>query len=226
MVLLTPDDEARLRKPFWSDNDESYERRLTPQARPNVLFEAGMAMGRSPERTVVVQVGNVRPFSDFAGRHVIHLDNSTEKRQQFAQRLQNAGCPANLEGTDWHSIGDFGVVTPSSQEEMLDCEWGRSGDVWWLQGDLSATLTWLRTGSKYDIDNGLKRSYFHATRLQLTDDGILERLERLMNEAKGISQDEWTDPKRNEYFDKVLRILGDAGPIIQKKQPNFKPDPD
>jgi predicted nucleotide-binding protein len=46
LVLLSPDDEAKLRDLFISPSDGSFERELTPQARPNVLFEAGLAFGR------------------------------------------------------------------------------------------------------------------------------------------------------------------------------------
>lgn len=108
LVLFTPDDEARLRKDLRSDHELPYEVELSGQARPNVLFEAGMAMGRSEDRTVLVELGVLRPFSDIAGRHTIRLDNTSQRRQELAQRLQLAGCPVNLEGTDWHTVGDFG----------------------------------------------------------------------------------------------------------------------
>lgn len=110
VVLFTPDDEARLMPPFRSHDDPPYESELTGQARPNVLFEAGMAMASAEERTIFVELGNLRPFSDIAGRHTIRLDNSSQRRQELAKRLQAAGCPVNLEGTDWHSAGDFEAV--------------------------------------------------------------------------------------------------------------------
>jgi len=75
VVLMTPDDEAWLKKEFLDGYDEQYEREPTGQARPNVLFEAGMAMGRDSKRTVLVQIGYLRPFSDVGGRHVLRLDN-------------------------------------------------------------------------------------------------------------------------------------------------------
>jgi len=93
------------KKEFQTDQDDQYEKQLTPQARPNVLFEAGMAMGRDAKRTVLVQIGKLRPFSDIGGRHILKLDNSTERRQQLAERLKTVGCDVNLSGTDWHTVG-------------------------------------------------------------------------------------------------------------------------
>ena len=110
LVLFTPDDEARMAEQFLSANDPPHETQLTGQARPNVLFEAGMAMGRNPDRTILVELGNLRPFSDVGGRHVIRMDGSSQRRQELAQRLQAIGCPVNLEGTDWHTAGDFRAV--------------------------------------------------------------------------------------------------------------------
>jgi predicted nucleotide-binding protein len=110
VVLLTPDDEAKLRTEFVKANDPVYERRLTGQARPNVLFEAGMAMGRNPDSTVLVQVGEIRPFSDIGGRHVVHLSNAATTRSEFATKLANAGCNVNTtSGTDWLTEGDFDI---------------------------------------------------------------------------------------------------------------------
>jgi predicted nucleotide-binding protein len=114
IVLFTPDDEAKLRKAHWNANEPSHETNLTGQARPNVLFEAGMAMGRDADRTVLVEIGQLRPFSDLGGRHLIRLNNTTQRRQEFAQRLQSAGCAVNLNGTDWHTTGDFEIVIPES----------------------------------------------------------------------------------------------------------------
>ena len=107
VVLFTPDDEARLRNSLQNDNEPPHEVELTGQARPNVLFEAGMAMGHSQDRTVLVELGALPPFSDIAGRHMIRLDNTAQQRQQLAQRLELAGCPVNREGTGWHTSGDF-----------------------------------------------------------------------------------------------------------------------
>ncbi len=110
VVLLTGDDEAKLRQMFQRSNDPEFELTPTPQARPNVLFEAGMALGRNPERTILVEVGSLRPFSDIAGRHMVRMDNSSQRRQDVASRLQIAGCSVDLTGRDWHVAGDFAAA--------------------------------------------------------------------------------------------------------------------
>ncbi|MCY4580593.1 MAG: nucleotide-binding protein [Chloroflexi bacterium] len=107
VVLFTPDDVVHLRKDLWGEEELPIETDPSGQARPNVLFEAGIAMGRSQDQTVLVEVGMVKPFSDIGGRHVIRLGNSTERRQEFAQRLRSAGCPVNMHGTNWHTAGNL-----------------------------------------------------------------------------------------------------------------------
>jgi hypothetical protein len=54
-----------------------------------------------------VQIGDVRPISDVAGRHVVHLDNSAQRRRELATKLANAGCDVDVSGIDWLSEGDF-----------------------------------------------------------------------------------------------------------------------
>lgn len=109
VVLFTPDDEAKLKPEFIKTNDPAHEKRLTGQARANVLFEAGMAFGRFPDQTVLVQIGDLRPFSDIGGRHIVHLTNSTASRQELITKLANAGCNVSVTGIDWHTEGDFDI---------------------------------------------------------------------------------------------------------------------
>lgn len=112
VVLLTGDDMAYLREELHGQSEEPYEVNPTPQARPNVLFEAGMALASHPDETILVEVGTLRPFSDITGRHTVRLDHTLEKRQEVAARLKNAGCAVKMDGKDWHSAGDFTAPRP------------------------------------------------------------------------------------------------------------------
>ncbi len=110
VVLLSGDDEARLRQHLRAPDDSEYERELRPQPRANVLFESGMAFATHGERTILVQLGEIRPFSDIAGRHVIRFDGSPEDRRVLASRLATVGCAVDLSGEDWLRAGDFGTA--------------------------------------------------------------------------------------------------------------------
>ena len=93
LVTFAGDDMARLGTRFSEPNDPPEETDPTPQARPNVLFEAGMAFGKYPERTVLVHLGKTRPFSDVAGRNVLYIANEMKNRQGLADRLRTSGPP-------------------------------------------------------------------------------------------------------------------------------------
>lgn len=113
VVLFTGDDIVRLREEYVRDDDPTYERILTPQARTNVIFEAGLAFGTHPDRTILVQFDNekTRPFSDIYGRHFIKLSNSTESRFELISRLEIAKCEVNYRGRkDWMKAGDFDIA--------------------------------------------------------------------------------------------------------------------
>ncbi len=109
VVLFTPDEEARLKPEFVKADDPPHESNLTSQPRPNVLFEAGMAFGSHPDNTILVQVGKVRPFSDIAGRAVVHFDSSAKKRRELSLKLTVCGCEVDETGDHWLDEGDFSL---------------------------------------------------------------------------------------------------------------------
>lgn len=108
VILLTPDDEAQLRKVHWRKGEEAYEKKLMGQARPNVLFEAGMAFGTHVSQTVLVEIGKCRPFSDTLGRLVVRMNDTAAKRKELADRLAAAGCVVDTTSSNaWMEAGDF-----------------------------------------------------------------------------------------------------------------------
>ncbi len=107
VVVLTGDDLGRLRPEFQLPNDPPFEKNLTPQPRLNVVFEAGMALARFPERTILVELGETRQFSDIAGRHVLKFQGNAEDRDKLRIRLKTTGCDIDEHSQEWLKAGDF-----------------------------------------------------------------------------------------------------------------------
>jgi Predicted nucleotide-binding protein containing TIR-like domain len=95
VALFTPDERVAVREELTG---RASHWRL--QARPNVLFEAGMAFATHPDRTVLVVLGDQELPSDLAGRHFVRLGDARALRE-LARRLENAGCPVDITGDQW-----------------------------------------------------------------------------------------------------------------------------
>lgn len=109
LVVFSPDEEARLKSKFCSPKDRKKRLcTLDGQARPNVIFEAGLALGAHSKKTLLVQVGDVRDISDIAGKHLVHLSNTPSSRKELAQRLKTKlRFKVDTTGDHWLSIGNF-----------------------------------------------------------------------------------------------------------------------
>jgi len=142
VVLQTPDDIAYLHPSLTYPDDPECEPQSQP--RPNVLFEAGMAMGRDPNRTVLAELGQVKVFSDIHGRHVVRLDNTVAKRQDLADRLRSAGCSVDLSGRDWHDAGDLTPPPPPGRGLPL----GRRMPSSRTSGEPRLDARYLETGGR------------------------------------------------------------------------------
>jgi predicted nucleotide-binding protein len=78
------------------------------QARPNVFFEAGMALAIHPTRTVLVVLGPQELPSDIAGRHHVRLSNTAvEPLHDLANRLKQAGCETDTLDSSWLNPARF-----------------------------------------------------------------------------------------------------------------------
>ncbi|WP_326559993.1 CATRA conflict system CASPASE/TPR repeat-associated protein [Micromonospora sp. NBC_01796] len=111
VVILTPDDGAVLHPDLRHPDDDRYERMAMGQSRPNVLFEAGMALALRRDRTLVVEIGNLRPFAHLGGRDVVRFTADPDQHlvniHKIAQRLRNAGCAVDTDGTRWLDTSRF-----------------------------------------------------------------------------------------------------------------------
>lgn len=111
IVLYTPDEFASLHTGLCKEHDSGEEKQRW-QPRQNVILEAGMALGISEERTILVVFGNVSLPSDLHGRHFVRLGNSVDSRKQLRTLLKGTavGCAVDPEKDDWHDLtmaGDF-----------------------------------------------------------------------------------------------------------------------
>lgn len=133
VVLFTPDDEARLHDELHSASGEpEHERHLTGQPRPNVLLEAGTALATHSDRTLIVEIGAIRPISNLGGRNVVRVDGSAETLNAAAARLERAGCNVRRDRGDWlngrrfsellalrRRPGNPSAATTTSEDELL-----------------------------------------------------------------------------------------------------------
>jgi predicted nucleotide-binding protein len=101
VVIFSPDDMAYLKPSLLGKGEKNSEGKPKGQPRPNVIFEAGMVLGRHPEKTLLVQVGTVKGFSDIAGKHLVRLSDEAAKKKDVANRLSKIGCKVDLIGDDW-----------------------------------------------------------------------------------------------------------------------------
>jgi predicted nucleotide-binding protein len=110
IALFTADEIAHLR-PDYHEPHDGQEDKERWQSRPNVLFEAGMAYGSAPERTILAVLGGqTKLFSDVRGMHLTYLSNKTDARKRLRQKLIGAKCDVDLrsDAYDDPSVsGDF-----------------------------------------------------------------------------------------------------------------------
>jgi predicted nucleotide-binding protein len=106
IALFTPDEQATLDEYFERVGDKPEELQRW-QARPNVIFEAGVAMGIDESKMIFVTLGSdVSLFSDAGGPPVVRMDNSPQKRDELRALLKTAGCAVD-EHRDSLGQGDF-----------------------------------------------------------------------------------------------------------------------
>lgn len=117
VVLLSPDDEVRLKPQFVASHERSTEGKARGQARPNVIFETGIAIGTHHKKTLIVQIGDVKPFTDIGGMHILRLSDSDSSRHEFANRLEDLGCKVDRSGDQWLRAGDFVPTGPKAKRQ-------------------------------------------------------------------------------------------------------------
>lgn len=227
VVLVTPDEIAYLQPQYGHGNTDP-ETKPAPQARPNVLFEAGIALGRDPRRTVLVEIGEVRPFSDVAGRHAIRLTNDIALRQELATRLETAGCEVDLKGTDWHTTGDFEAPLPPGDGLPLGRRFPSNANVrkaidfdvkyYEKGGNRIDKLQIINRGTETALD--VEVSLPENAALQLYD---AEPIAKIPGGGRSVTIDAMNygrmlgGPQKADAFDITVKARSEAGvPVVQE----------
>lgn len=117
VILLSPDDEAKLKDQFVTTHERQTEGKLRGQARPNVIFETGIAIGTHHRKTVMVRIGDVKSFTDVGGMHIPHFNGDDKSRHDLANRLQDLGCKIDRQGDHWLRAGHFVPTPPKAKRK-------------------------------------------------------------------------------------------------------------
>jgi predicted nucleotide-binding protein len=107
IILLTGEDTARLREQFWNQYDTLNETEFHLQPGMDQIFEAGYAFGQAPKRTILIQISNIKLFSDIDGRHISNFTGTPSERHLLKNQLKTAGCEVDDTGSSWLTAGNF-----------------------------------------------------------------------------------------------------------------------
>jgi predicted nucleotide-binding protein len=110
VVVLTPDDMVMLHPELRKPREDAFELHPNLQPRPNVLIELGLVLGVYPERTLILEFGELRPIADLAGRNSVRFHQSTglvDALRKIAGRLEEVGLPVDDSGSDWLDTTPF-----------------------------------------------------------------------------------------------------------------------
>jgi hypothetical protein len=125
LALFTPEEFSALHPDLRRKSGETEEYIRRWQARPNVIFEAGLACGIDSTRCAFVVFGKTSLFTDVAGIQVFSPTNEFGERSDRAllRGLLEGGmkCAVNLSSNAWMHAGDFeGVLKGLSEVSALD----------------------------------------------------------------------------------------------------------
>ena len=138
VALFTPDELASLHPQFRQEHDKQ-SNEVRYQARPNVIFEAGLAFGLKAGRSLLVTIGSDTDlFSDVRGRLIRRLDNRVGSKAELLDALSNIGAelnPVAVEKAVHRPCPEFDRVLTELKTHRLRDPFGYvGGDDWAFAG--------------------------------------------------------------------------------------------
>jgi predicted nucleotide-binding protein len=115
IVPFTEGEQVRLRSELRKSDDKNDEAKFLPQPGMDQIFEAGYALGRFPERTILIQIGQVQLFSDIDGRYIPNFTGKEADRRDLINRLKSIGCILQEDKNTWRNAGNFQQASTGPQ---------------------------------------------------------------------------------------------------------------
>jgi predicted nucleotide-binding protein len=234
VALFTPDERAVLRPELRALGDKA-ESAPRWQARPNVIFEAGMAFARDPDRVVFVVLGETQLFSDVAGIHLLNPGKGAKVRATLRSTLKKSlGCDVE-DSSAWVDAGDFDGCLPSGRvgvtepSEALGTASKQSGSS--LIGD-SAAKSVAPEPSAYNAElvsrpQELEHQFFRS-RLMLYGPQLdmnnrrshAEKFVKVRIESDSLVRSSFSDADEQTLLRAIHRAyLGDTSAALQEPDP-------
>ena len=109
IALFTPDEHCELAERLRRPGHDGPSDAKRWQARPNVLFEAGVAYGKDRSRVLFVVLGSASLFTDASDMLHFRLTNDESERAKLRRTLggTTVGCVIDETSDAWKRIGDF-----------------------------------------------------------------------------------------------------------------------
>ena len=116
VALWSGDDIARLR--LEHTEPEQAPEPETPQVRPNVIFETGLALAKDKSNVVILHVGETRRVSDLDGLNHVSINDRPARpakpgksdvagRENFIERMRQTKAHVELKKNSWKRAGRF-----------------------------------------------------------------------------------------------------------------------
>jgi hypothetical protein len=119
IVFFSAEEQVRLRRELRKPDDRNAETEFLLQPGIDQIFEAGYALGGFSDRTILLQVGQVRLFSDIDGRDVLNFTGKVADCRRLIDRLKSIGCILQENGNKWQGARNF-------QQAFSDPQIGKS----------------------------------------------------------------------------------------------------
>lgn len=209
VVLFTADEFATLRPALRVSTDiEATINRW--QARPNVMFEAGMAFNRDRKRVVFTAFGHVGLFTDIDGILILRPTNEpSSQRNTLRATLIGMGCAVDATSSDWMTTGDFESWIPAAETEAETQLSVTASD-----GDASIRLRgWL---SKLPVDRS--GSALEFSQIGKAAGVSPDQVRRLLQPAVEASSTRW---RVNKLGDTVAILILEPLPPAPRRPDRF-----